>query len=868
MADAVGLIRVVSDAEMQQTERRAADEQAAAAQEANNRPVLQGLAGYVNQCWTDAYDAKQAVLPRLQKAHRARIGEYDPAKLALIREFGGSEVYLRVIANKCRILESWLKDVYLGQTDKPWTLAASPKPSVPADIEQEVRAQLAKEIAAVYTQLGTMPDQIAVRAAEADMRDAAEERLRDVARKAVERMERRMEDQLAEGGFSAAMASFISDFVVYPTAILKGPVLRQRKQIAWQSGEGGKMVPLVTDQIIPDFERVDPFRAYPAAGAGTPQDGYFIEHLSLSYDELYDMLGSPGVNEDALRAALKEAKDGGLANWIGWSETNDAPDKDNVAFHLKRKVFNIDVLLFYGPVNGSDLIEWANDAKDETLIAGIKDPDATHEAAVWLVGSWVIKAHLNYDPLGVRPYYSASYNHVPGAFWGESVPDILEDVGDVVSAVGRALVNNAGFASGPMVGLNVDRLQDGEKITTLTPWQIFQLADSQYGNSSDRPIEFYQPQMHAQELLAIIDKFYQFADDFSMIPRYMAGSDKVAGAGRTASGLSMLMDAANKGLKAAVANIDAALSMLLGKLYNHNMIFDPDETIKGDAQVVARGATSLMQLESLRLRRNEFLMATNNPTDTQIIGLGGRAEILRATAKDLEMDTTRIVPPREKFTVQPAPAGMPQGQPGQSPDQGKPGPHMSQEVLGNGAPTTDNFSPSSMTQGYAEGGLVGEMDSTEAWNTYGVNAPAAMARMSPPTNSTDAWNASVGVPDPTMYRSDAKNMANVRDYIQEQGGNVPGQRSRPTAADVLAKFQGRGQEPLVTEEPAAAAAEPLAPKPSWQDSWKAKQDDIVNQAKNLAAYRDQNSAVNTGGKGASLGAGLGLLEANKKGTLL
>jgi hypothetical protein len=805
MADAVGLIRVVSDAEMQQTEQRVADDQTNAAREANSRPVLQGLAGYVNQCWTDAYDAKQAVLPRLQKAHRARVGEYEPAKLAMIREFGGSEVYLRVIANKCRILESWLKDVYLGQTDKPWTLAASPKPSVPADIEKEVRAQLAREIAAVYTQLGTMPDQIAVRAAEADMRDAAEERLRDVARKAVERMERRMEDQLMEGGFPTAMASFISDFVTYPTAVVKGPVLRQRKQIAWQSGAGGKMAPVVTDQIIPDFERVDPFRAYPAAGAGTPQDGYFIEHLSLSYDELYAMLGSPGVNEEALRAALKEAEGGGLANWIGWSEANDTPDKDNVAYHLKRKVFNIDALLFYGPVRGSDLIEWANDAKDETLVADITDPDATHEAAVWLVGSWVIKAHLNYDPLGVRPYYSASYNNVPGAFWGESVPDILEDVGDVVSAVGRALVNNAGFASGPMVGLNVDRLQDGEKISTLTPWQIFQLADSQYGNSSDRPIEFYQPQMHAQELLAIIDKFYQFADDFSMIPRYMAGSDKVAGAGRTASGLSMLMDAANKGLKAAVSNIDAALAQLLEKLYNHNMIFDPDETIKGDAQVVARGATSLMQLESLRLRRNEFLMATNNPTDTQIIGLGGRAEILRATAKDLEMDTTRIVPPREKFAAQAMQAAQPSAQLGpqpSSPGQGQPGPHMSQEVLGNGAPTTDNFSPSSMTQGYAEGGLVQErIDSGTGPN----------------------WQNSVGYADPSQQFASALDSAQ-REANWSQGHQLSGMQKERRAEDMseLAGLKANA----VNFEKANAVPSALTPssslglvsKPAYQDT--------------------------------------------------
>lgn len=44
-------------------------------------------------------------------------------------------------------------------------------------------------------------------------------------------------------------------------------------------------------------------------------------------------------------------------------------------------------------------------------------------------------------------------------------------------------------------------------------------------------------------------------------------------------------------------------------------------------------------------------------------------------------------------------------------------------------------------------------------------------------------------PDPNMYRNDAKNMANVKDYIEEQGGQVAGPRGAPTAASVLDKFQ-------------------------------------------------------------------------------
>jgi hypothetical protein len=45
------------------------------------------------------------------------------------------------------------------------------------------------------------------------------------------------------------------------------------------------------------------------------------------------------------------------------------------------------------------------------------------------------------------------------------------------------------------------------------------------------------------------------------------------------------------------------------------------------------------------VRRSEFLTATNNPTDMQIIGAEGRAELLREAAKNLDMNTDRIVPP-------------------------------------------------------------------------------------------------------------------------------------------------------------------------------------------------------------------------------
>lgn len=687
MVSALGLVRVVPNSELVRQEQ--ADAARQKAYEANQRPLLRGLAKHVMECWEAAKQAKQAVLPRMRRAQHARLGEYEPAKLAAIKQFAGSEEYARISANKCRIVEAWLRDVFIGQTDKPWTLNATPVPEFPPDVERQVRERLSLEVAAMFAQTGQMPEPSAIRSRLASDLEEIDESLRDEARKSTQRMERKMQDQLEEGGFTEALAAFIADLCVYQAAILKGPVLRRRKRLSWKNVEGGAVAPVVTDEIIPEFERVDPFRFYPAPGAVSPQDGFCIEHLTFDYQDLYELIGSPAFNEEAIRAVLAEVGNGSLTNWLGFIEDGNDERMDHQPRELRQRVFNVDCLEFHGPVKGHDLLEWGVDA------AEVDDPDAAYDACIWLIGHWVIKAQLNYDPLGVRPYYKASYENLPGEFWGMGIPDVLDDIQGVVNAGVRALVNNMGMASGPQVEINVDRLDPSEDPNTMYPWKRWKTVDSQFGQNGPA-MNFFQPQSNVQELLLVIEKFYQFADDFSLVPRYMAGSDKAGGAGRTASGLSMLMDAANKGLKGVVSNIDMVVKELLEKLYAHNMMYDPDVTLKGDAQVVARGAVSLMQLESLQLRRNEFLNVTANPFDMQIVGLEGRAEVLREVARGLELDTGRVVPTREQLAAAQA---MGAGQPPAPPQAGaqpvKPL-SASGETLSNGAPVKDTFGPNAL----------------------------------------------------------------------------------------------------------------------------------------------------------------------------
>lgn len=85
-------------------------------------------------------------------------------------------------------------------------------------------------------------------------------------------------------------------------------------------------------------------------------------------------------------------------------------------------------------------------------------------------------------------------------------------------------------------------------------------------------------------------------------------------------------------------------------------------------------------------------MATANPIDMQIIGLEGRAELLRHAAKRLDVNPDRVVPNPSKFKQQQMAAAAQQLQNMQQMQPANP--QTNEQTLMDGSPVTDNFSPS------------------------------------------------------------------------------------------------------------------------------------------------------------------------------
>jgi hypothetical protein len=630
------ILRVVNNEALARAEQERIERELQARQ---NTPLILGLTAYLRQCWDAARIAKKPIEDIMLRAMRQRNGEYEADKMSQIRNQGGSEVYMMITEVKCRAAESWLRDIMLDQGMPPWDLHPTTIPDLSPDTDAEIEQAFGAKVVEMLQSRGQAPTMEEMTELREMVAQDYRFRVLQEAQNRADKMKHKIEDQFEQGGWSEAFNEFITDLVTFPAAFVKGPVVRRQRVLGYTKINGTTVVE-ATERLGPEFERVDPFRMYPEPGIRHINDGYVFEHHHMSRMELADLIGVPGYDDEAIRKVLEI---GNGQSWIS-EELEEKDEQERLYYTEMRPTDMFDALEFWGKVNGEMLREWG--LSDEEV------PDAAREydANVWVVGNYVIKAVLNYDPLGEKPYAKTSFIKQPGAFWGKGIPEIIEDVQNICNAAARALVNNMAIASGPQVEVNLERIPPNEDITQLHPWKIWQTMNDPLGSSAPA-VRFSQPDSRANELMGVYDRFSRMADDHSGIPAYIYGDTNVQGAGRTASGLSMLMGSAGKGIRQVVMHIDNdVIHPVVKRQFVYNMRYDPDEAIKGDVEIVPRGAINLAVKETVNVRRVEFLNATANPIDIEIMGPTGRAAILREVAKGLQMPVDEIIPSREKMS--------------------------------------------------------------------------------------------------------------------------------------------------------------------------------------------------------------------------
>lgn len=582
---------------------------------------------------------------------RAYNGEYTPREEALIREEEGASIYMNITATKCRAAKSWIMDILTPANEKAWMLSPTPMPELPEEMGRQIEealarefreAQAPKEEEAPQVQQGQPPQpkpqesvakkaQRTITEANRDRRELKEAMMEEIdteAKYQIKIHEREIHDQLVEGNWDMAFDEFVQDFVVYPTAFMKGPIVTKKPKLSWD--KNGDAV--VTNVIRSMNKRVNPIDIYPSPDATSVHDGSLIEHIRLSPSELQELRDVPGYRSDLINKVLEENQTGAI--WLNEGVDQDLADlekRGTSTYLINENV--IHGLHFFGCMKAKHLKEWGVKGVEDT-----PDEDVVEIEAI-LAGNEVIKAQKNQDPLGRRPYYKASYVNIPGSFWGRSLPELMSPTQRMCNATARSLATNLGMSSGPQVELYVDRLADNGDIDAIRPRKIWQVKSDTTG-ASGRAVTFFNIPSNAKELLEVYREFESRADDVTGIPRYAYGSDpKAVGAATTATGLSMMLESATKIIKDAIRNIDNGLVKPRIEYQFYLNLLENEIKYTGDIHVIPKGSITLTIKAAQNIRRNEFLQITANANDQAILGAEARMSMIREISKDLGLDS-------------------------------------------------------------------------------------------------------------------------------------------------------------------------------------------------------------------------------------
>jgi hypothetical protein len=628
------------------------------------------LVGHVKSAWDRAKFEKMSVQQKMIDNLLQKRGEYDPVKLSQIKQLG-SEIFMMITDVKCRMALAMLREIYNHPGERCFALEPTPLPKLTPQMEKQAEMTFMVEVESFLKKLmkgqegqevpEEMVQEIVTKALPKFKKEYRAIRM-EIAKDKAQAMEIKIEDQLTEGGYFRALAEFLADLVDLKAGFLKGPVYRQKKvvELIEDSTNPARAKKVVKTEIRPEWDSPSAFDIFPLPGVTDINKGGLIEVLRYTRKDLQDLIGLEGYDEVAIREILEQFQSKGLHQWTWDSDEIQRAEAEGRDTSQYYEWETIDALEYHNAIPGRFIMDWAGAHTEEDqetfkFMGKDIDPDFDYDAIVWMVDHWILKITINENPLGTKPYYKASYVEQKGSFWGRGLPETIPDGQAFANSAIRGCQNNIGIASGPQIGLDTQALAPGQDPTRMWPWKIWRFMRTAFASKTEPFMQFFQPQMHVQELIMAYDKASKICDEHSGIAGFTHGDRNIGGAGNTLGGFAMFAGMQNRGIRDVAFVIDEkVVAPSIVALYYEN--YDLDDALEyiGDVKIKAKGSSWLLAKETQALRLTDFLRVIgSSPVYQQIIGEEGARYGLEEAAKNLNLDSRRLVP--DKDLVKPIP---------------------------------------------------------------------------------------------------------------------------------------------------------------------------------------------------------------------
>ena len=644
-------------------------------EEAYTDPSVGTIVGYVQQRFDKAETSRNAEEQRWIRAYRNYRGLYGPDVQFTSAE--KSRVFVKVTKTKVLAAYGQIVEVLFGANKFPISI----DPTVlPDGVTEAVHLETEDSLKDMAEKQETLTEAPSLNPGETlvDFRERlaglksklapVEENLKEgeansptqitfhPAMIAAKKMEKKIHDQLEESNARKELRTTAFECALFGTGIMKGPFAVDKEYPNWS--EDGEYNPLL--KTMPRCSSVSIWNFYPDPDAANMDDAeYIVERHKMSRTQIRSLKKRPFFRSNAIDTAVTMGESY-TKEW--WEQAMEDDDQD-------ARSERFEVLEFWGYLD-TDLL------KDQNVDVP-KDMEDLDQVSVniWICNGQVLRLVLNPFTPSYIPYYAVPYEVNPYSFFGVGIAENMDDTQTLMNGFMRMAVDNAALSGNLIIEVDETNLVPGQDMSVY-PGKVFR----RQGGAPGQALFGTKFPNVSNENLQLFDKARVLADESTGFPSFAHGQTGVSGVGRTASGISMLMSAANGSIRNVVKNVDDYLLSPLGKaFFNFNMQFDFDQEIKGDLEVKAQGTESLMANEVRSQRLMQFLQITQNPA---LAPFSKMDYIIREIAKSMDLDPDKVVnsmadaklqaellkdfqaqnpPPAPQQGVQP-PQGGPQGQ--------------------------------------------------------------------------------------------------------------------------------------------------------------------------------------------------------------
>lgn len=599
---------------------------------------LEMLGGRLQVKLKDYVGQREPIERRMIEDMRQYHGRYDAETEAQMSQADNkrSKVFANITRSKTNAAEARISDMLFPADDKNWSIGPTPIPETSKEAQGFEGQDVQNQAMAMQPQPG-MPQQ-----APADPEA--------MAKKAAQGMTRVIDDQLNECQYNIHARRMIHQAAVLGTGVLKGPIIVSKRDRKWDKMDdpaSGQSVRVLTveNRTAPAIEWIDVWNFFPDLSAKTVDDCEAVfERKFISRRQLKELARRPGYLKDQIAKVL-------AAGPKEYSTTTDHLQKMREIAGVTgvQDDTRFEVWEYHGPVEIEDLEACGCEVENS-------DEFTDMEGVVIFIGDIVIFADINHLETGERPYAVWNWEEDESCMFGYGVPFLMRTPQRILNSAWRMMMDNSGTAVGPQIAVKSSKVQPSNGKWAIEPMKLWFITDPNIPVND--AFATFDINSHQPELANIINIAKTFADEETNLPMIAQGERGTAP--DTATGMSMLMNAANTVLRRMVKAFDDYITKpLITRFYDYNMQYHPDDAVKGDFEVDARGTTALLVKEL----QTQQLMAFGNfyahPTFGPILAPKA-PNMLRRIAESLRLSPDDVVPTDEDLQAQAAAAAQQQ----------------------------------------------------------------------------------------------------------------------------------------------------------------------------------------------------------------